>query len=483
MLLNLTRSEIEAIAPDEAVLRAGEELAWSGRWMRVGRIENLLWGEYQGSRGGAYRMVAELAVNPLRLLRVDCNCPSRKRPCKHLLGLILKAEGGHIEPGQPDDSGSARSAEDPFRWVEQAARTGSRSGPGRSVGERSNASTRRVGVGNVQRDKRVTGGLLELDVWLTRLVTAGLAVAIASPGAVHDDWERMVRRMVDTQAPGLAARLRLAWRLLEEGRIDRLLEELALIHLACSAFQKIDNLSALAQADLRAFIGWSQRREMVLASPPIADQWQVLGRVEEASLPIQHQRIWLQGLATGRVALLIDYGDEANRDLCAGRLVAGELRYFPSGWSQRAVLDRPEEIRSNPTAHHPDGRSAPLSILHSLERYALALAGNPWLEYFPMFLAAVELRNFDGTWFVTDRQGDRLPLATRRAERAGGASNDDNAGKNRSLLPWRMLAIGGDRPLDIFGEWDGRAFLPLASFDGRTLTDLSTGLAAGIGDD
>lgn len=453
-VLNWSRQDIEALAADAVVWSAGLELAWSAQWVRVGRVGSLLWGEYRGSGRGLYRVLVEPASTPPQLTRLDCTCPSRKRPCKHALGLLLQAAAGLIESGDPGG--------DPLGWLREAAGPARRASVPRP-GERARSGGRAVSPGPAdprrgQREQRVRAGLEELDLWLTNLLEGGLAAATASP----DDWERMARRLVDAQAPGLAARLRRAAGLLGDGQPDRLLEELASLHLAGTAFQRAVHLSDLEQADLRAFIGWSQRRELTLASLPRTDHWLVLGRAAEAAPPVSSRRIWLEGRQSGALALLIDYADETAEDFRPGVTIPGELRYFPSAWPLRAVLDRSGDAAPG------DGEGAAqfradraLGIEPALRLSAEALASNPWLEQVPLRLAGIVPRQLDGVWFAVDRQGDCLPLATEG---------------RFALIPWRILALGGAAPLDLFGEWDGRLLRLLTGWVGQQPVDLATGI-------
>jgi uncharacterized Zn finger protein len=91
---------IEQLATDQSSLKAAAGLAKPAKWSGVGvsRDGALLWGECAGSGANPYRVMADL-----RDLGNKCTCPSRKFPCKHVLGLLwLNAEA--VVPFNPADT-------------------------------------------------------------------------------------------------------------------------------------------------------------------------------------------------------------------------------------------------------------------------------------------------------------------------------------------------------------------------------------------
>jgi len=100
------------------------------------------------------------------------------------------------------------------------------------------------------------------------------------------------------------------------------------------------------------------------------------------------------------------------------------------------VSGQPTRVGTPPTLPARNVRSA-------LTTYAGMLGRNPWLERFPVALqAVVPGRARDDSWWVVEEGGARL--------RVDGA------------FGWHLLALSGGRPLDVFGEWDGFALLPLS---------------------
>ena len=76
---------IEQLATDQSSLKAAAGLAKPGKWSGIGASHDgvLIWGECAGSGANPYRVMADL-----RDLGNKCTCPSRKFPCKHVLGLL-----------------------------------------------------------------------------------------------------------------------------------------------------------------------------------------------------------------------------------------------------------------------------------------------------------------------------------------------------------------------------------------------------------
>src|SRR2546425_67415 len=81
--MSLTSDQIQTMAPDAQVLAAGQKLGSVSRWQGLGRRAPLLWGECSGPSGPPYQVQADLSDMVYR-----CSCPSRKYPCKHVIGLL-----------------------------------------------------------------------------------------------------------------------------------------------------------------------------------------------------------------------------------------------------------------------------------------------------------------------------------------------------------------------------------------------------------
>lgn len=83
--MQLDLKTIEALAPDQASLGAAAKLTKRSNWPRLETNEQLglIWGECQGSGSNPYRVAFDTRDHGHK-----CTCPSRKFPCKHILGLM-----------------------------------------------------------------------------------------------------------------------------------------------------------------------------------------------------------------------------------------------------------------------------------------------------------------------------------------------------------------------------------------------------------
>lgn len=172
----------------------------------------------------------------------------------------------------------------------------------------------------------------------------------------------------------------------------------------------------------------------------------MLGQSIEDEGRLRVQRSWLVGERSGRAALILQFsaaGAQFGQPLLPGTGFEATLAYWPGAYPQRALI---RERRSGPTALRA------LPGVPTFEAFfagvATALGCQPWLDRFPCVIdAATPLIDPDGAWHLCDRAGAALRLAGR-----------DH---------WKLLALSGGQPLDLAGEWDGEALLPLgASVDG-----------------
>ena len=432
------------LAPDPGAAKAGRELAAPRKWSVLGARAECLWGAVQGSGKAPYQVAADLTGPAFK-----CTCPSRKFPCKHSLGLLL------IYVQQP----AALTAVEPPGWVaEWLAKRREKAAPAAApavdappdpaaAAKAAAAAEKRV----ESREARVTRGLADLGVWLADVARLGLA---ALPDKKAAFWSEPAARLVDAQAPGLARRLGVLADWVAGGAADwpeRLLRELAALHLVRSGWARRGELPTATVADLRTVIGFPVAQADLLTEPGVRDEWVVAGQRVITEGAVRTQRTWLFGTATGRAALSLSFSAAANQPLDLtlpiGRRLAAELVFYPGAWPQRALVKNRQDLPAGdvppPLLPHP-------TIATARAAAAAAWAANPWLERVPIGVPAVVPTRSRGAWGVRDAAGHWLPLAV--AEDRG----------------WALLALSGGRPLALMGEWEQETLTPLGAWaEGR----------------
>lgn len=442
--MQFSAESVLALAPDAASAKAAHGLTKPGQWPLLGADAAALWGECQGS--SRYETQVDLAGPSFQ-----CSCPSRKFPCKHGLALLLLWAK---DPAQFQASA-------PPAWVtewlaDRAQRTQKKEE--KQQQKTANKAAQQAADPNAEANARKTvdkrwgridKGVAELQQWLTDQIDQGLGhLTSDSRGA----WEAMAARLVDAQAPGLAARLGYAAEALLDGPQwpDNVLRRLGLLQLACDAIQRRDAFDASASADLRALLGWPLDKDTLLAqSPPVTDAWWVLGVIqEERDNRLLERRVWLQGLHTGQRAFLLDHtfaGRVFESSWVALSIVEATLVFYPSAAPLRALVVR-SQTRTLPGQQPalPPG-AAPLDEWRGV---AQRIAANPWSHLHPLLCSDATL-HYDGEKAHSRfhlQWGDMvLPLQLHLSD------------------GWALLALSGGQPLTVQGEWDGTHLRPLSA--------------------
>ena len=445
--LQLTADQVLALAPDANAAQSSRGLAQPRQWLRLGQGATAIWGEVKGSAAQPYQAQVDLNGPAFQ-----CSCPSRKRPCKHGLGLLL------LYADQPEHFALAAPPEWVSEWLASRAKREAsvqRAQAARAVpalvpakppdGE---AQARR----QAQREAKIAAGLDELDLWLGDLVRHGLAQAQEQPPRY---WDHMAARLVDAQAPGLARRVRELAGTPNSGPgwQERLAEQLGRLYLLIEGYRRQAAQPPATQADLRAGVGWAMSQEVVMAGTGVRDQWLVLGQRLEQEERLRTRHTWLWGQQTGRAALLLDFA-AAGQELEAGYLPGVEadltLAYYPSAYPLRAVPKHKHGIQMMKTM---PGHTR---LAEAAAAYGAALARHPGLETFPVALSEMRLGAHAERLWVRDASGAAWPISLKF-----GAY-------------WRLQALSGGHPLGVFGEWDGHTLWPLSVWAGGRLVPLVT---------
>ena len=416
---SLSLTDIQHLAANEAAFQRAKGLTEPRLWRELGRTKQGYWGRYYDF---------DVWVS-LQGPSFKCSCPSRQYPCKHVLGLLLMAlsQSQHWSNLDPPAAFLA--------WLEkQQVKPPAKTQSARS-GERLQAR-----ISNIQ------GGLIELDHWLQDLAQRGLADLAQQSDA---SWQRLISRMVDAQAPGLASRLtELQQKSMRDAEAVKLIDQVGQIHLLSQAMHQQSELPTALRAELFQQLGINLRKEEVLSSPPVAGRWLVLGRRLEIGDRFDVQRTWLQGQgeAKGRSALLLEFsvGSRAfPSSFQAGQVLEGPLHFYPSSYPLRALFGREPEVLAQEALPQAG------DLAKELQNYAQALGANPWLSRYPLVAHGVQPIQKGDRHFLSSLEGSSLPLVPNYPRW------------------WELLALSGGDRLTVMGEWDGYELYPLGARQGR----------------
>ncbi|MFI8190672.1 SWIM zinc finger family protein [Streptomyces sp. NPDC085946] len=432
-----TADQVLALAPDTASRKAGSKLAAAGPWSGAGcSDEGTVWGLCKGSGSKPYQTVVDIA--DVSGPAYKCTCPSRKFPCKHALGLLLLWAGDDaaVPAGQVPDWAAG--------WIAgRRGRAGQKQDSGTAGPASASADPEAARRRAERRAERITAGVTELEQRLADLLRGGLASAEQAGYAL---WEETAARMVDAQAPGLAARVR------ELGAIPstgpgwpvRLLEECALLHLLDQGWLRREGLPDGLAATVRSRVGLPASAD----GPPVRDRWLVLAQYDTADTRLTTRRIWLYGTGSHRTALLLSYGAAGRAPelaLPVGLALEAEVSAYPGAGQLRSALGTQFAPPAR-TATRPPGVTAS----RAAARYGDALRDDPWLDAVPVTLDRVVPTPDGDSWQLADADGDAaLPLTPAARSRPG---------------LWRLVALSGGAPVKVFGECGHQGFTPLAAW-------------------
>jgi SWIM zinc finger len=439
----LSKDKIEQLAPDQASLSAAVKLLKPANWPVTAKNcdGSLLWGECQGSGATPYRVV----VSP-NDVGYKCTCPSRKFPCKHSLAVMLmscEASGRFTEAAAPDwvndwlsrrrvkatggppvaTDGTAKPSQSLDAAIAETLAEPETHLDPKAVA-RAQAQRQRIAD---NREAAVLEGLDDLERWIGDEFNAGLA-GFAQRSATAT--KTLSTRLVDNKAQGLAQRLDTlaadVHRLPAQVRNERIAERLGAMQLIASAYRNQDKLPALLKCDVRRTVGWSVKREELLADPlalRVTSKWLVAANRSEVQ-PDKLRRLetWLLNATpeegTPRFALLVEFvpvsAGASGLPFAVGEVLSGEVVYYPSAAPLRAVMAT--RMTADSATPWPD---MPSGLEPALNAYEAALAALPWLEFWPLAVGGLRFaQTATGALALADAGGYVLLLDPRQAEAA-----------------------------------------------------------------
>ncbi len=454
--------QVVALAPGR--IGAARAIAEPSGWSDLGADDRALWGHC----GGAGREPYDVAVDHAHV-QATCSCPSRQRPCKHALALMLLWAHGQVPAGdRPARLG---------RWLAtnaaRAAAATPATGPAPPVsGEEPADGGEAPGVDAVgeapplepdpaperppptdrdnTRAARVAVGLADLDRWLVDRMRAGLSdPALGS----YATWDAVAARLVDAQAGALANRVRRVGAAVgtRPDWHDHVLAELGVLHLLACAGQRLGELPADLADGVASAVGWQVRQADVLANTPQTDTWFVAGRSDALEDRIVVRRLWLWGARHGWAMLLsfAAFGQSLADRPRVGTWIHGDVHRYPGAVRLRSLLGDVTEAEPEQRVQLVGG-----SIDDACASVGRALATEPWLERYPLAARAAVSRHHD-RWVLTDAEG-ALPLA-------GAATSDELA---------VLIAATAAGPETIVAEWTPQGVVPIAVHAGGRAIDV-----------
>lgn len=448
-----TPEQVLLLAPDRGSVTAATSAADPASWSSAGHDHVGVWGTYLPASAEPYDVVIDLRGPAFR-----CSCPSRKLPCKHVLGLLLLHAHHRVAPANRL----------PFanRWLRQ--RDVHQAAPPNAHDDRtaiapaepdapSTPATIDPSTGGaplrpphdpardqrrLDRAERMRAGLVELDRWLADRLRGGLAAPELSDATT---WERAAARLVDAQCGGLANRMRrVAARVGEHaGWHEDVLEELALLHVLARGAQRTSMLPEDLADAVHLATGLTVAKDDVLAGVPSTATWLVAGESRTREDRITVQRTWFCAPPAGAGttwAMSLSFGTFGNdvaSEFEVGHVVEADVHWYPGGIALRALVGRQHSV-PRPASAPPQGAT----VLDAVAGAGVASAHEPWIERYPVLLSATPVPLGNGRWALADPTGSVpiVPGFWRTAE---------------------LVCASGGEPITVMGEWSVDGVQPL----------------------
>ncbi|MBK7871018.1 MAG: SWIM zinc finger family protein [Saprospiraceae bacterium] len=418
---------LQSFAPDAATLERAREIAYVFRWEKMLGNEQILWGEYK------------TGVDPfctavhLHHPQHTCSCPSRRRPCKHVLALLLLylngSDGFQVWHDYPD-------------WVEKWLNRQKKK-PAATIEKPAQIAPPEKTLAQMQ------AGIAELQEWLFDLVRHGLASALSREA---NYWDTFAASMTDAKLGGIGRRIR-GFKNLQnlENAHEKLLAEIAELYLFVKGFQQSEKLPTELQQELLNQAGVNIKKEEILAQQGLKSNWFVIAQVEKTEENLRTRRTWLWSQDIGQAALLLDFV-WGNADFMEqwniGSVIRAEIAFYPGAYQQRALVKNFESVSGAFTL------SGYADWAAFANNYAEAIAQNPWINTFPVLIDDATPIMDGKQLLLIDNAGKQLPAQV----------SENNM--------WKILAISGGHPIQLFGEWDNQFIYPLSIFDGNRVISL-----------
>lgn len=417
------------MTPNAKTTEGARRLYFSRRWRLLGSDGKWLWGEFEINSPKPLRAAVDLLGG-----NFYCSCRSRHRPCTHTLSLvmILKNQQERITVSSPTE------------WVLEYQESQVIVPP--PVAEVDPEATPWDEDPKLaKRLELMNAGVDELELRLLDIASRGLADTNALGS---DFWQDTATRLTDAKLGGLANRLRSLIRTDEPDLVQQA-SIIGDLYLAVRSWRKLDQLDPKKRSELLQYLGVNLKKEQVFTQPSRDDHWLVMGIAEGQEDRLRFRRVWLRGENRKRYALLLEYafGEQAfERSWPLASSWQGNVHYYPGSYPQRAVFPHPKK-----GGKPYDGLSGYDNFEAMIFDYRRALALQPWLPSYPVYLMAVEPLMANGKPALIDTNDHIFSLSP----------DYQNF--------YTLLAAAGGSPVSLFAEFDGTFLRPLSLFTGSGL--------------
>ena len=297
-------------------------------------------------------------------------------------------------------------------------------------------------ISSKRLDQMITG-LEELDNWLQDTFRQGLASLEQQPFSF---WKEISARMVDAKLGGIGKRLTRLSTIIgqQENWHEIVLDELSSFYLLIRGIKNLAQLPTPLQTDLLQIAGVNTRKDDLFENGiQLQDTWMTLAVAHQEEDNLRSRKTWLYGWTSHRYALVIDFAwgrTDFTNHYEAGKVFTGTVVYYPSNTPLRVVVKEKMQLDKKFIKRiigFP-------SFTEFLNHYATNLANNPWLANHPCALEKVIPTLEKENLILVDSDKHIIPISVTLSEQ------------------WQLIAMSGGHPINLFGEWTGKVFIPLS---------------------
>ncbi len=433
----LTPDTVTSLAPDAASYKAAKGLATPRKWQELGKNEHALWGLAAGSGKNPYQ--TRVALDDFA---TKCSCPSRKFPCKHALALMFL----YVEQEELFE------ASDPPEWVsEWLEKRSVRQEKAAAKAQTAHApkDTQAAAKRKEKRSGRIDEGVTMLQEVLEDMLRHGLAQdELRNP----ETWNNLERRLIDCQAGGLAAAVRMIGELPfhHPHWEEAMLRQMGNLGLLLHTYTHRDALNPDLKSEVEQRVGWNVDKTDILAGEGVQDLWFIGGQERVTRENLLRSSTWLFGTRSGRHATLLQFTQLPARPKetwTVGQQLETQLFFYPGVLPDRALTLAPLPAAS--PAPPPSDQGG--SIEDMLSDFASILAQNPWRKRMPYRIVLQPV--FQGNQeYLMDLNGKALPW------------------KSRKMQVDQLTCICGGHPVPMCVLWNGAELEVLSAFAGSWIS-------------